>query len=137
MPTCIFKTAAIKRCIGHALKSSKWKPGISGENPGPALFFVHDEGVYLISNGDPGDLKNKTEIGLYAAYAKGCDPELNESDWWETSRALVGGDDFAEIIPVSAADLRACDEFEELHVVLNATKFGAVFRKPRKKAATV
>jgi hypothetical protein len=111
--------------------------GWSGDEPTPALFFVHDEGVYLMSNGEPGDLKSRSEIGLYAAYAEGCDPDLHEDDWWDTSRALVGGDDFAEVIPVTAEELRACDEFEELHVVLTAKKFGAVFRKPRRKAAAV
>ena len=137
MPACVFKTAEVKRCIEHALKSTDWKMGWSKDAPAPALFFVHDEGVYLMSNGEPGDLKNRSELGLYAAYADGCDPDLNEDDWWDTSRALVGGDDFAEVIPVTAEELRACDEFEELHVVLTAEKFGAVFRKPRRKAAAV
>lgn len=136
MRACVFKTSEVKRCIAHALAAKDWKMGWSEDPPAPAMFFVHDDGVYLMSNGEPGDLKNKSEVGLYAAYAAGCDPDKNE-DWWDVSRDLVGGDDFAEVIPVTAADLQACDEFEELHVVLNAEQFGAVFRKPKRKPAKV
>ena len=137
MQTCVFKTAEVRRCIEHALNSKNWKMGWSSEDPAPALFFVHDEGVYLMSNGEPGDPKSRSEIGLYAAYAEGCDPDLNPDDWWDTSRVLVGGDDFAEVIPVTAEELLSCDEFEELHVIITAEKFGAEFCKPRKKALSV
>ncbi|WP_329646886.1 DUF3085 domain-containing protein [Hyphomicrobium sp.] len=38
-------------------------------------------------------------------YAEGCHPEKDD-DWWETSRNLVGGDDFGEPIGTAADTLR-------------------------------
>lgn len=135
MPTCVFRTAEVRRCITHALHSPRWKMGYTGEEPAvPALFFVHDDGVYLMSNGDPADLKSPGELSCYAAYAEGCDPD-KDAEYYETARYLVGGDDFAETLPITKDWLRSCDEFEELHVVLTADQLATVFRKPYPKPA--
>lgn len=53
------------------------------------IFFVHDQGIYLMGK------SMTTDSGGPIIYAEGCDPKQNE-DWWETARALVGGDDFGE-----------------------------------------
>ena len=53
-----------------------------------ALLLVHDQGVYIMSMSQP--VGQRTIV-----YAEGCDPATND-DWWETSRRLVGGDDFGE-----------------------------------------
>ncbi|SQC20585.1 Protein of uncharacterised function (DUF3085) [Klebsiella pneumoniae] len=56
------------------------------------LALAKDDGVYLISavaeRGDTGRVK-------HIAYADGCNPEKDDA-WYETSRVLVGGDDFCE-----------------------------------------
>jgi hypothetical protein len=53
----------------------------STEKPQPGLLFVHDHGVYLMSNGEPRDLimpPGKTTPTAYTAYAAGCDPNKDE-----------------------------------------------------------
>lgn len=66
------------------------------------LWLVKDSGIYLMSNGNPGlkdgDKPNKI------VYAKGYNPEVDE-DVWERCRAAVGGDDFAEFLPVDWVDI--------------------------------
>jgi hypothetical protein len=57
---------------------------------------VHDDGVYLMSNGEPRDIVEGESS--FVAHAKGCNPKT-DPDWWDVSRALVGGDDFGECLP--------------------------------------
>lgn len=61
------------------------------------LLLVHDHGVYIMSTAQP--VGQRTIV-----YAEGCHPE-NDPDWWETSRNLVGGDDFGEPIGTAADTL--------------------------------
>ncbi|WP_353208444.1 DUF3085 domain-containing protein [Sphingorhabdus sp.] len=101
-------------------------PPITSRTPkGPALLFVHDQGVYLMSNGEPRLL---TEDGKsnHVVYAKGCDPSIGEFDnWYGMSRELVGGDDFVEILPISNDWVKECDLCEtfEIHVTGNAISY--------------
>jgi hypothetical protein len=128
MGLCKFKTSEIKRCIQHALNSTKWSMGWCEDAPSPAIFFVHDHGVYIMSNGEPKD-KDGEETNV--AYAKGCDPKKDE-DYYEEARHLVGGDDFAETIPVTADTLNRCDLYEEFHIKVLKTKMEMIFVKPKK-----
>lgn len=138
MNICVFKTADVKRCVQHALNAKSWRMGSMPETaanpPGPGLFIVHDDGVYLMSNGEPGDTLPGT-ISLYVAYAEGCDPNKDE-DCWDNSRLLVGGDDFGEVIRITEEWLKNCEENEELHIAVTPTKFLSRFTKPRKAVAT-
>ena len=64
------------------------------------LFLVHDSGVYLMS-GAKEHLPNPTKPqASFVAYEFRCHP--SDPNCWETSRALVGGDDFGEPIPLEA-----------------------------------
>jgi hypothetical protein len=67
----------------------------------PALHFVKDSGIYLMSNGEPS--LSGAELGQGAAnavvYADGYDPK--SEDCWERSRDAVGGDDFVENLDLS------------------------------------
>ena len=65
-------------------------------DPGPSLLFVHDQGLYLMSNGHPNlPDQNRT------VYADGFSPHtVPFEEWWEAARDLVGGDDFVEALPV-------------------------------------
>lgn len=132
MSVCVFKTADVMRCVNHALKAKKWQMGMGNEDrmPGPGLFFVHDEGVYLMSNGEPGDAL-KEELGLYVAYAENCNPKKDE-DCWENSRDLVGGSDFSDLLEISPWWLDACSEFEELHIKVDPECLMTRFDSPRK-----
>lgn len=132
MGVCKFKTDDIKRCIAHALQSKEWSMPWSEEKPQPALLFVHDQGIYCMSNGSPRDTVD--EKSSYCAYAKGCDPRTDE-DFYDEAEYLVGGDDFVEIFPVTEGTLQRCDQFSELEIKVNKKSISMTFKKPRLKKA--
>ena len=129
MGICIFKTQDLKRVINHALQSKDWSMPWSEEKPQPAILFVHDQGVYCMSNGEPRDLVGDSS---FCVYAKGCDPAKDE-DFYDESRFLVGGDDFAEILPVSQETLQLCDQFSEVEITVTSNELSMTFKKPRLK----
>jgi hypothetical protein len=121
MSRLIFKADDVRRVVEHTIRSkqseiAKWDTATeeNGWTPDravpdePHVILVHDDGVYLMSNGTPRDIigpdgadmidRKKDEGRSFVAYAKGCHPKV-DSDWWETSRWLVGGDDFGEYLP--------------------------------------
>lgn len=112
MSTLRFHAANVRRIVEHSLAAREQATvladyaDIAGVPTAryrlvrtPAVLLVHDQGVYLMSNGLPRDLVRGTqEQGTdFVAYADGCHPETDEA-WWETSRKLVGGDDISETI---------------------------------------
>jgi Protein of unknown function (DUF3085) len=105
MARLVFQAADVRRVVEHALNSTKHNAELVDYDkdfnpitkPGkPAVMLVHDDGVYLMSNGEPRDLLGSSERS-FVAYAKGCHPG-KDADWYETARALVGGDDFGETL---------------------------------------
>jgi hypothetical protein len=126
---CVFKTSEVKPCIQHALNGTDHGMGWSDEPPQPALFFVHDQGVYLMTNAKRTD--EETLRYDFIAYAKGCHPKKDE-DFYEEARDLVGGDDFAETIPVTAETLKMCDLYEEMRIKVNSENMSITFNKPKK-----
>lgn len=110
MGKLIFNAKDVNRVAEHSIAASeqgKMVVGIEGPNvkygvpSQPSVVLVHDDGVYLMSNGQPRDIVSggdgKGGGRSFCAYAKGCDPR--DAGWWDTSRALVGGDDFGETLP--------------------------------------
>ncbi len=129
MGVCIFKTEEVKRCVSHAMASTEWRMAYSTEPPRPALCFVHDDGVYVMSNGLPRDIPpgaDPDKARTYVAYAKDCD-RTKDADWWENSRALVGGDDFVELIGVDDDFAALCNEYEYMLVTIDAESMGVEF----------
>lgn len=116
MGACVFETKEILRCVEHTLAAEAWEVGYLPPTDEPGLILVHDQGIYLMSGGAPRDLIN--EKTSYVVYAKNCNPEKDE-DWWENSRDLVGGDDFAEFIPVSADWLEHCKKHKQCCISLD------------------
>ena len=129
MGVCVFKTSEIKRIVAHALGSQNFR-SIFGQKQGPAIVFVHDDGVYCMSSGLPSDMDGER---CFVAYAKGCDPKKDE-DFYEESRYLVGGDDFGINFPVNDDHLMVCDEFSEMVIEVTPEDMTLSFRKPKKKA---
>ena len=145
MPICRFKAADLKRSIVHALAATEFDMGHEnmtdaefaqlGLTPptdrtpvGPGLVFVHDRGVYLMSNGIPRDL-DAAQTGSHVVYAEHCNP--NEDDeWYDNSRELVGGDDFAEVIRIPRSWVDACDQFETFEIVINSNTIDCGFVNP-------
>lgn len=128
MGVCVFKTSDIKRCVKHALQSTKWDMAWSELPSQPAILFVHDQGIYCMSNGDPRDMDGDSS---FCAFAKGCNPKTDE-DFYEEARYLVGGDDFGETIPVNAETLKRCDMYEEMRIRVNTKSMSITFNKPKK-----
>lgn len=133
MGACVFRTKDVRRCVEHALAATNWTMGWGNDTPPqPGLYFVHDQGVYLMSNGEPRDL---VDGSAYVAYADGCNPNEDavsfNADWWETSRSLVGGDDFGEVIPIQANILEQIDYFLELVIDITADEIALSFRSPK------
>ena len=100
MGLLIFKvTPELKAIMEHTMNADEWR-GTYGVELDQSVVLVHDEGVYLMSAGTPGLMKNpddKESTRHLVVHAEGCNPE--DEDHWDTSRRLVGGDDFAELLP--------------------------------------
>lgn len=131
MGTCVFDAAAIKRSVIHALNSNNWDmPFMEDETPTPALLFVHDSGVYVMSNGIPRDLRDDDESRSHTVHAATTNPSVDD-DWWQNSSDLVGGDDFVEVLPITQQWLEDCDNFEEFYVTVTGNTLEAGFRNRR------
>lgn len=96
--------------LEHLITQSCWKEGVKPKNGiakasqvdqsklEPALLLVHDEGVYLMSGGDPALLDEKGSQRV--VYAVTCNPKVDPG-FHENARKLCGGDDFVESIPIA------------------------------------
>ncbi len=108
----IFENKDVLRCVEHALAAPEHSMtyGYEGE-PVPALSWVKDDGIYVMSNGRPHDLDERhtgPSEKCHVCYAKGYDPRTG--DVWDKCRDAVGGDDFSEIIELTdqmVSDIRA------------------------------
>lgn len=96
-----FNRDDVLRVIRHAMAAPEHSRGYGDNQPArPCLILVHDQGVYLMSNGTPRDLRAEGSDSSFAAYAKGMDPDKDEG-WWERARNAVGGDDFGEYLEIT------------------------------------
>jgi hypothetical protein len=125
MGTCIFKTNEIKKLVKHSLDCKEHSADWQG-NKIPSLLFVHDHGIYCMSNGIPA-LKSD-EKNNFVSYAKNCNPHT-DIDYYENARDLVGGDDFVEIFEVDPDWKENCDHFKELHIKINKKTISLKFAK--------
>ncbi len=111
------------RCVEHALAATEnsMSYGYEGESC-PALFFVKDDGIYVMSNGKPRDLLGKpaTETRNHCAYAKGYDPR--KRDVWDKCRVAVGGDVFSETIELTPEIVKDIREGSDLLIIVSATR---------------
>jgi hypothetical protein len=103
METLRFNPDDVRRVWEHSKASKYWRKVWGEEQHEPYLLLVHDQGVYLMSPGIPHLEKSEEEPeSSWVAYAEGCSPA--DEGWWETSRGLVGGDDFAEELSIETFD---------------------------------
>jgi hypothetical protein len=70
----------------------------NGTTPVPALWFVGDDGLYLMSNGLPGQPHPDGGDRLLVVYADGFDTAMSKHDVADE----IGGDDFCEPLPLLA-----------------------------------
>jgi len=97
-----FDTNEVRKLVQHTLSTqSGHRPAyrMSERDPDtaePGLLLAKDEGIYLMSNANerlPGAGNYH-----YVVYADGYDPRTG--DVWDKCRDAVGGDDFAELLPI-------------------------------------
>lgn len=65
------------------------------------LHLVADDGVYLMSNGEPRDIVSGSAGGRSrVCHAQGIDPQRESfDDWWERKVSHMGGDDQVLFLP--------------------------------------
>ena len=137
MGQCIFNTTSLLRPVRHALNAPEHETNDEADNkPKPALLFVHDTGVYIMSNGVPRDLITDDDgvQRCHVVYAAGCDPKVGTFDeWYGHSRDLVGGDDFVEVLSIGNPDtfMTNCLRYKEFVVDITDTRIETFFRGPR------
>jgi hypothetical protein len=106
-----FAAADMRRIVTHSINAKDQSPIAYTTEPvkAPAIILVHDQGIYVMSNGNPGDIREEGKPGQFVAYAEGFDPEKND-DWWDAARDAVGGDDFAETLDWANPILKMLDD---------------------------
>ncbi|GAA1884155.1 DUF3085 domain-containing protein [Asanoa iriomotensis] len=86
----------------HAIAAADHKPSfvntLDGTTPTPALWFVGDDGLYLMSNGLPGQPHPDGGDRLHVVYADGYRTAMSK----HAIADEIGGDDFCE--PLSLLD---------------------------------
>jgi hypothetical protein len=101
MTKLVFDAATVRSIVEHMTAATEWRKEYGAKGKGhPQLVLVHDEGIYVMSNGVPG-LKAGDDKKHVVAYAKGYNPHTDR-DVLERARDAVGGDDFAEYLTLSA-----------------------------------
>jgi hypothetical protein len=102
MTTLRFNCDHVRRLVDHAKAAPKHRRGWGDRGKArPCLILVHDEGIYLMSNGEPGLMLADAEKGHDVAYARGFNPHVDGAGVWDAARDAVGGDDFAEYLDVA------------------------------------
>ncbi len=84
------------------------------------VILVKDHGVYFISNRGERRPDGRQKL---VAYALGCNPDVDPfDDWWERSRAELGGDDFGEHFdPKSKVFTRILNSEDDLQLSATST----------------
>jgi hypothetical protein len=84
----------------HAIAAPGHKPSyadtVSGKTPEPALWFVGDDGLYLMSNGLPEQPHPDGGDRLLVVQADGYRTAMSKHDVADQ----IGGDDFCEPLPL-------------------------------------
>jgi len=131
MARLIFKASDVLKVAMHSVKNQQreiadWATAneANGFTPKrevpkePHVILVHDQGVYLMSNGNHGEGKTPSTERLIA-YAKGCHPD-KDKDWYDNARDLVGGDDFADYLPWARELAVAAQQKKEIVIEITA-----------------
>jgi len=91
----VFKNSKMLRELAKgSINSSKFFIPYTGKSTKKKSFtFVKDEGIYIMNSYYNKNEKNKV------IYAKGYNPKTNDN-CWDDCRYVLGGDDFAESLPI-------------------------------------
>lgn len=120
----------------HLLDPRFWKPGARPDRLGAvkaeevdvgkiesALALAKDHGAYLLSNGSPVQMDEKSGKRL-VVYARGCNPDIDK-EYYDTTDAICGGDDFVELIGTKTLRrlMIKAPLAKELHIAFNERNF--------------
>ncbi len=105
--TLVFEGDAVLELLAHAKAAPQHtSPYGLTPNPGPGLMLVKDDGIYLMSNGEPGlpgtDTVNKV---VYARGYEALPATVGMEERmarYDKVRDAAGGDDFAEFLPAKS-----------------------------------
>ena len=87
-----FPWTKVAKALAEVRTATNIRP-LYGAVPGPGLWLVGDEGVYL--------MPNITSKACNIVYARECDPtKLDFETWWINKRRGFGGDDGIDFIPL-------------------------------------
>jgi hypothetical protein len=125
MSKFVFDGIAVLELLEHAKAAPRTvSPYGLTPDPGPGVMMVKDDGVYLMSNGEPG--LRGTETTNKVVYAKGYEALSATASMdermaqYDKIRDAAGGDDFAEFVP--AKSLTALEPGGSLEVELSPDK---------------
>ena len=96
----------LRRIVEHAKKAEQYQASFHEHanklNPKSGIYFVKDQGVYLMSAGLPRDIDLTHENGKtsFVLYANGHNPHTDHFDDW-----YVGGDDISEKMDIETFEL--------------------------------
>ncbi|MCW8332016.1 DUF3085 domain-containing protein [Photobacterium sp. SDRW27] len=83
----------------------------SSESSVASVMLVHNQGVYLMATSYLPESSPEKSI----AYAQGCDPS-KDVDWYQTSRELVGADDFCQPLPPEWFERAILEEYTVVRI---------------------
>ena len=89
----------------------------------PCLYFTHDNGVYLTSNGEPSD--------GFVIYAFNCNPN-SDFNCAAKSKLLAGETHFTRILPIKPTWLADCDRYTLFNLRVTNTNVSDQFIHPIK-----
>ncbi|MER5615939.1 DUF3085 domain-containing protein [Streptomyces sp. NPDC002215] len=93
--TLAFPLAKVLAAAEHAAAADKHKLGYGETEAAPRLWWVKDDGTYLMSNGqDPTDTRDDNGRLPHVVHAEGWGPGTD-------ARPILGGDDFRESISLT------------------------------------
>jgi hypothetical protein len=135
-----FLRSDVEKLLKHALEAKTHSKQWGDEAPSkPQLMLVGDEGIYLMSNGEPRLPDPHKPESNFVVYARECNPKKMSFDsWWSAKNRIFGGDDGAEYL--DAADVqKALSTYpeKETHLIMqiSASSISLVTFVPKKPAA--
>jgi hypothetical protein len=135
MTTLLFTDmATIQALVAHTEACTQHR-AVYGQLAKAGMIFVKDEGIYLMSTGQP-ILPSLTGKGARVCYAAGFSP--NVADCWDRCVEAVGGDDFAEYLPLDVFREALKEQASAVFIRVSPTalEIGFVERPRPRKAAT-
>ena len=105
MTTLTFKSKEFPRML-EFMRNNERKIPYGEFTKDFGLHLVKDDGIYLMAGTLESDKLD--EKRCHVIYAQGYSPKTK--DLWEKCREAVGGDDFAEWIPLNEAMVKALEK---------------------------